>query len=388
MARKLYLFGIGGTGSRIIKAFTLLMASGCKLKNDFDVVIPFIIDPDSSNGDFRRTSEILKLYQQIRNQVFQPNDFFAQEIKNLNTLANKSSQMSIDDFHFEIEDVDQNTFGQYIGFDALDDNYGDGMDDRSFARLLYSERNLSSNLNVGFKGNPNMGSVVLNQLAEADDFKRFAETFNDDDAIFIVSSIFGGTGAAGFPLLLKNLRNKDSELPNIAKISSAPIGAITYLPYFALNAQDEINSNSFEDKAKIAIDYYNRTIIKPNKVDSLYLVGNRGNTEHLEYAVGGKDQRNKAHFLEMVGALAIFDFCEHIDQRDEQTCVKEFGIENETENIVFGDLNIANQREIARTMTKYKLFAEYLNVGLKRSLDVSPWTKSSTGMIFKVGSKN
>ena len=91
MAKKLYIFGIGGTGSRVIKSLAMLLASGCKLKNDFDTVIPIIIDPDTSNGDLNRTKDILKLYQEIRNQVNQPDDFFGQEIKTVNELANKSS---------------------------------------------------------------------------------------------------------------------------------------------------------------------------------------------------------------------------------------------------------------------------------------------------------
>ncbi len=382
MARKLYIFGIGGTGSRVIKSLVMLLASGCKLKNDFDTVIPIIIDPDNSNGDLDRTKEILKLYQEIRNQVDQPNDFFAQEIKTVHDLANKSSQVNPDNFQFNLNDVDQKTFGQYIGFDTLNDDFKNAKDDKGFTKLLYSDRNLESNLNVGFKGNPNMGAIVLNQFTDSEDFKRFGQTFSDGDAIFIINSIFGGTGAAGFPLLLKNLRG-NTDIPNSAKIRGSRIGGITYLPYFALNKKDEINSDSFEDKAKIAIDYYNRTIIKQKKIDVLYFIGNKGNTNILEYAVGGKEQKNDAHFLELAGALAIVDFCENINISVNEAVIKEFGIENDTEMIKFGDLSLMNQKEIARPLTKYKLFAEYLNIGLSKALNVSRWTKSNIKMVSK-----
>ena len=50
-------------------------------------------------------------------------------------------------------------------------------------------------MDVGFKGNPNIGSVVLNQIFESDAFNDFATSFGQGDRIFIVSSIFGGTGA-------------------------------------------------------------------------------------------------------------------------------------------------------------------------------------------------
>lgn len=379
---KLYIFGIGGTGSRVIKSLTMLLASGCKLQNNFDTVIPIIIDPDTSNGDLNRTKDILKLYQEIRNQVDQPDDFFGQEIKTVNELANQTAVVNSDHFQFNLSDVDQKTFGEYIGFNTLDNDYKNSKDDKNFIRLLYSKRNLDADLNVGFKGNPNMGAIVLNQFTDSEDFKRFGQTFNDGDAIFIINSIFGGTGAAGFPLLLKNLRGNTS-IPNSAKIRDSQIGGITYLPYFALNKKDEINADSFEDKAKIAIDYYNRTIINKNKINSLYFIGNRGNAKHLEYAVGGREQKNNAHFLEMAGALAIMDFCENIHKTDKSIQIKEFGIENNSETIVFGDLNLNNQKEIAKPLTKFKLFTEYLKVGLPKALNTSRWTKSNIKLVKK-----
>ena len=381
MARKLYIFGIGGTGSRVIKAFTMLLASGVKLKNGFDTVIPIIIDPDTSNGDLNRTKDILRLYQEIRNQVDHPSDFYAQEIKTINELTANTPVVNPDYFQFKLKDTDQNTFNQYVGFDSLSEDINE-KDDKSFMRLLYSEENLKSNLNVGFKGNPNMGSIVLNQFTNSDDFIKFAQTFNDDDAIFIVNSIFGGTGAAGFPLLLKNLRGNEN-LPRHARISVAPIGGITYLPYFALSKQDVINAESFEEKAKTAIDYYNRTIINENKINTLYFVGNKGNTNQEEYAVGGQEQKNNAHFLELAGALAIIDFCKNINALAASTQIKEFGIEKDTENVSFADLNIENAKELSGPLTKFKLYTEYLNKGLSRALGISRWTKSNIKLISR-----
>jgi hypothetical protein len=380
MAKKLYIFGIGGTGSRVLKAFTMLLASGVTLKNGFDTVIPIIIDPDTSNGDLNRTKDILRLYQEIRNQVQQPEDFYSQEIKTINELANNKPVINPEYFQFNLEGIEQSTFGQYIGFDSLSDDFKNSKDDKNFVRLLYSDSNLKSDLNVGFKGNPNMGSIVLNQFTNSDNFKKFGQTFNDGDAVFIINSIFGGTGAAGFPLLLKNLRGND-ELPHHAKIKDAQIGGITFLPYFALNKQDEVNSESFEEKTKIAIDYYNRTIIDQNQIDTLYFIGNKGNTKHFEYSVGGKEQQNDAHFLEMAGALAILDFCKNIDKENDNTQIKEFGIENVTENISFNDLNIENNKEILNPLTKFKLYTEYLKVGLPKALNVSRWTKSNIKMV-------
>lgn len=92
-------------------------------------------------------------------------------------------------------------------------------------------------MEVGFKGNPNIGSVVLNQIAHSVDFGTFASEFIDGDRIFIISSIFGGTGASGFPLLLKTLRTGNN-FQNYNIINHATIGAITMLPYFKLKPDD------------------------------------------------------------------------------------------------------------------------------------------------------
>lgn len=390
MARKLYIFGIGGTGSRVIKSLSMLFAAGVKLENDFGTVIPIIIDPDTSNGDLDRTKDILRLYQEIRNQIKDPDDFFKQELKTVNELADpKNKTISPDYFQFQLNDIDTGTFGQYIGFDFLSNSYLNSKDDKNFVKLLFSNSNLNSDLSIGFKGNPNMGSIVLNQFTNSEDFKRFGQTFGPDDAIFIINSIFGGTGAAGFPLLLKNLRGND-KLLNHAQIKDSPIGGLTYLPYFTLDGQGEINAESFEEKAKIAIDYYNRTIINQRKINVLHFIGNRGNTNAEKYAVGGAAQKNKAHFLEIAGALAIVEFCKNISsysckngQTLRETEIKEFGIERDNEIISFDDLNITNKDVFYKPLAKFRLYTQYLTTGLERAKNISRWTKSNFFVIQK-----
>jgi len=390
MAKKLYIFGIGGTGSRVIKSLAMLLAAGVKLENGFDTVVPIIIDPDTDNGDLDRTKNILKLYQEIRNQIKEPDDFFSQELKTINELADPQNKtISPDYFQFKLNDVDNLTFGQYIDFDSLETDYKKSSDDKNFVRQLYSNNNLNSSLKIGFKGNPNMGSIVLNQFTNSKDFERFGQTFKTGDAIFIINSIFGGTGAAGFPLLLKNLRGNENLL-NHAQIKNAPIGGITYLPYFTLDQQGEINPDSFEEKAKIAIDYYNRTIINQRKINVLHFIGNRGNSNFEKYAVGGTNQRNKAHFLEIAGSLSIIEFCKNVDkykcadgQTTEDTKIKEFGIEHDNENIAFGDLNIKNKEVLYKPLTKFRLFTQYLNESLEKAQNVSRWTKSNIKLVSK-----
>lgn len=48
MNGKLYIFGIGGTGSRVIKSLVMLAASGVKI--DASAIVPIIVDPDFANA--------------------------------------------------------------------------------------------------------------------------------------------------------------------------------------------------------------------------------------------------------------------------------------------------------------------------------------------------
>src|SRR6476646_7149604 len=64
---KLFLFGIGGTGARVIKSLVMLMAAGVDVKAS--KIVPILIDPDARNGDTVRTLNLLKLYKSLQGQL-------------------------------------------------------------------------------------------------------------------------------------------------------------------------------------------------------------------------------------------------------------------------------------------------------------------------------
>lgn len=183
---KLYIFGIGGTGARVMRALTMLMASGVRL--GADAVVPIIIDPDAGNADLSRTTALINTYTAISQRLDRPgeNAFFRTKIESI-----------APDNMLEIKDTTDESFKNYIGLDTMTDKASECL-----IRMLFSKKNLDSDMKVGFKGNPNIGSVVLNQIVGSDTFKEFSSQFANGDKIFIINSIFGGTGASGFPLLL------------------------------------------------------------------------------------------------------------------------------------------------------------------------------------------
>src|SRR5690625_5415396 len=148
MTKRLFLFGIGGTGARVIKSLTFLLASGGKLPGNIKTLVPILIDPDTANGDLNRTKDILRLYQSIRADIDKPDDFFGQDIKTVNELAQDNSEINAGHFQFELDGAHDNKFKEFIGYNSLDDR------DKYFLSLLYSHTNLESDLDVGFKGNP------------------------------------------------------------------------------------------------------------------------------------------------------------------------------------------------------------------------------------------
>lgn len=360
--KKLYIFGIGGTGSRVIKALTMLLASGVKLSNGFDTVVPIIIDPDIANGDLNKTGDMLIKYQNIFNQVGTGNNFFGTRISTLRQLTDGNVSNLSNNFKFSVDGSGQK-FGESIDYNGLD------AENKALIDLLFSAENIEADLTVGFKGNPNIGSIVLNKIVDSTEYKEFTNSFNQGDAIFIISSIFGGTGASGFPLLLKNLRQEDSSVTNSNIISKSAIGAITYLPYFKVSEPDEgektIDSSTFFSKAKAALSYYQHAIFDNKTLDAFYHLGDYSNN-NMKYAEGKGQQKNDAHFLEMAGALAVVDFIDSINNLNHT--IKEFGIEEDGKKLVYENLGADTKAALSLPLSKLSLFQRFLKKSKKELL--------------------
>ncbi|CAG2534047.1 hypothetical protein MAR621_03971 [Maribacter dokdonensis] len=349
---KLYVFGIGGTGARVLKSLSFLLASGVACKSDS--IVPIIIDPDSANGDLSNTTNILRHYQKIRKKLSfdtsSKNEFFKTPIEGLSS-----------NFSIKVQNSNKR-FKEFIDYGTLDSK------NKALISLLFSEKNLNADMEVGFKGNPNMGSVVLNQFNQSDDFKAFASSFAQGDKIFIISSIFGGTGASGFPLLLKNIRSADSSLDNFSLLQDAQIGAISVLPYFGVKKDEgsDIEKSTFVSKTKAALRYYQHGV--NDSVNAMYYIGDDVNKDY-ENNEGSTAQKNDAHFIELASALAILNFANTSESYENQ--VKEFGIENDVNSITFNDLNDKTKFTIFKPLTQYYLFHLYTKIKLRSKLDMN-----------------
>lgn len=372
---KLYIFGIGGTGSRVIRSLTMLLAAGVECN---DTIVPIIIDRDLANADLNRTSNLIDDYISVSKKAPRPseinkNRFFSTPIE----LLDNRLLLKLDD--------NTEVFSDYIKQSDMSEA------NKALVNMLFAEKTLGLNMTVGFQGNPNIGSVVLDQFDDAEIFQKFAEDFNDGDKIFIVSSIFGGTGASGFPLLLKNLNSSKPEMDNWGYVKNAPIGAISVMPYFNVSNQKSdknkdslVDSDTFIDKTKAALSYYQSL---DKQLDTLYYIADRERTTY-KHSKGGADQANDAHFVELASALAILDFANHTPLKSEITTYKEFGVVpgkqidaagnkiiSDCRNMSFSDLADETNKIIRKPMIQFYLYRKYLKEVFKKERKHQPYAR-------------
>ncbi len=366
---KLYVFGIGGTGARVLKSLTMLLAAGVEC--EVDSIVPIIIDRDMSNKDLSRTKLLIEDYTTVNKIAHPDKGFFNTKIELLNN-----------ELFLQLKNNTQK-FDAFIGKNSMN------KENEALMDMLFSKETLELDMSAGFQGNPNIGSVVLNQFHDSDVFKSFANQFKDGDKIFIISSIFGGTGASGFPLLRKTLQTENikgadgKDLPNWGLVNKAPIGAITVLPYFDVkSATDDslVNSDTFIDKSRAALSYYKT---EDKKLDTLYYIADK-KTSTYEHNKGGDAQKNDAHFVELAAALSILDFVDPKKQKDNihrntdndivQTTYKEFGVKATNGAFNFNGLADETKKLIINPLSRFLLFRNYMQYVFKDKVKYQPYS--------------
>lgn len=295
-----YLIGIGGTGARCMEAFVHLTGAG--LLKDNQPVKTIFVDADVSCGNLVRTQQTVDLYRKVRKLSFGPDGIFKNDIINSGFWSPVKKNCNT------LDDVFQNT--SLINKDSTKPL---GM----LYESLFTEQERTTNLDKGFRGHPAIGAAVMTEKMDINDepWKTILPQINADKnaKIFLFASVFGGTGAAGFPTIARLLQaelHKDGEGNCIAKIGGALV-----LPYFQFPPADAANSNEMQAKVeefmlntKSALDYYNKNNLLGPVFTSIYMVGENDLSEVKKFSLGSKDQKNEANIVEMYAALAAFDF--------------------------------------------------------------------------------
>ncbi len=369
---RLFIFAIGGTGSRVVKSLVMTAAAGVKPTDpatgapyrEFEI-IPLIVDPHHANEDLRRTDSLLNDYRKLRRAIHgdsaDATGFFATKISTLKSILGDSGSDIDDTFLFNLATIERQKFRELISFNSLSE------ENQAMMQMLFSADQLDTRMNIGFVGSPNIGAVALDTFKNSEEFKAFANVIADGDRIFFISSIFGGTGAAGFPIMVKNMRAADAlDITNRGTLMNAPIGALTVLPYFNLEHKEDspINKADFIVKTQSALHYYAETM-GAGSVDSLYYLGDTAASAPYINDPGQGGQRNAAHLVELIGSVAPLHFASEADGRSSKIRAFEYGLERDTATVDFNVLGPETRKMLFMPMVKWHYFSLFLDNAFK-----------------------
>lgn len=303
---KNFLVGIGGTGARVLESVIYM----CSMGYGPEELTIFMVDPDAGNGNLEKTRSLITSYQLCYDTFHKPQP----GEKDAKHPLFKTKITVPDPFVWEIFEEKNTTLSSYINYTNMYDTKREQAD---FASLLFSDEELNTKLNEGFRGHPSIGAVVMANLPEKSPFNIIWDNISDaqpnDARVFLVGSVFGGTGAAGFPTFGAREMLKFNDKAKINETTSRMLlGGALVLPYFSFAVADTsenmfVTNADFPIATKAALQYYDD---KDLGFDQLYFIGDSLNQKVGNFSVGSKTQKNLPHYIEIVAGLSAFDFFE------------------------------------------------------------------------------
>lgn len=360
--RNLYVVAIGGSGERVMRSLIMLLTSGVNV--NAQRVVPIFIENDIKSHALESCIKLLKYYS---------NSSADNKYKGLGLHTTYSKiggdQADWPSFCRTVIDVPVilNQAGDTIGnlseviggydssqpvFDRIDEEL----------RLLFTDDDLDMKLTVGFVGNPNIGSVVLNSLSlSSNTFEDLKTRFSPDDGLIVVGSLFGGTGAAGIPLVVNSINEMDDTRRPV-------LGTVAMLPYFVTNPKNDrtgniidttkynVHSDAFDAKTRAALMYYADYM---TSMDCMYYVGDGKAKDVYAHCIGGSGQDNRAHLVEVMAALSIIDFSNQL--RNTSTTYKRpvWGINDDGDiNKLPTNITGVKNKDLARALVKFRMMRQ------------------------------
>ena len=128
--KRIFVFAIGGTGSRVLRSFNMLLAAGIKGMDSELQIVPIIIDYDVVNGDKILVTDCLENYGCLHKKFApgtQDDAFFMANISHLKDVATPGGNRGndIESKNFDIYFAPENTtvsFAKSIGYNLMTGN--------------------------------------------------------------------------------------------------------------------------------------------------------------------------------------------------------------------------------------------------------------------------
>ncbi|MDR0573067.1 MAG: tubulin-like doman-containing protein [Tannerella sp.] len=318
MAQNIFVTGIGGTGMRCIEAFTHLCAIGMFDNTDVHLLA---LDTDKDNGNFTRLKNLKEAYiktKGVNKKQFALHDTFFSANLHYYQFSPDYSRLST--------------------FDALY-GYGDAKfsnpDKAAIADLLLTDNAKEFDLKHGYRAQTHLGSMlmyhsIINDIKMNDksDLKRWLQELitasnSGNPRVFILGSVFGGTGASSIPVIPKAIKEAAALISDATDIErNAYFGATLLTSYFSFplpgdreKATQKViaTSDKFALNSQAAMMFYEADETVKKTYQKFYMMG----TEGMEWQpgkvkdktiTGGEAQENDSHYIEMLAAFAAYHF--------------------------------------------------------------------------------
>lgn len=208
------ILAVGGTGAKVAEAAVNLMSLGLPMTTDQegkgyaclnanDALTIIRIDPDKACRD-QDLQGAIKLYQEIqkyggRGQI---RGLWSLELRELVKIHPMDALSGPKD-----EETLKAKLASNVGQDLA----------VKILRLFYTESDLTTSLDRGFFQKPYIGSAVIASMAETKVeaapalIQHLKQYKNKRLRVFIVGSMYGGTGAAGIPVLSRIVKYETAE---------------------------------------------------------------------------------------------------------------------------------------------------------------------------------
>lgn len=292
-----YAIGIGGTGAKCLESLIYLAAAGLMPENNEPLFILFI-DPDGANGSLGRAGELLEIYKEGQSNRIAGAPFLkTQIISSINRVWSPLTEQN-------------NNLGNYVSYGTLDTPL------KHLFNILYSPQEKETSLDKGFRGHPSIGAAVMASAVNLDSVEPWKKIKQEIELqtnsgkqvkVMLFGSIFGGTGASGFPTVARLFKNWSKQ------INEKPfqIGGTLMLPYFSFETvgggELKAEAKDFLLNTQAALQYY----YQKNEIedfDATYLLGSHDPRQVRTTAIGGQQQENDPHWIELYAGLAALDF--------------------------------------------------------------------------------
>lgn len=320
MAEKCFCYCIGGTGARIAEVAAHLCTMN--MLNDKNITF-IVVDKDEECGGTKRAKKVIS-YTEVISEIKGSDSNSGRLCRSrLSSKEDGNPTKAPWNFTKAIENIQGNNNGNASLKNALG---GNNSDNEILFDAFYSKSEQDSPTSEGFYGHPSIGALMFKYMMKntnddiAEPVLNYLTGHTDDVVkVFIIGSVFGGTGASVFSNLAAHIRDKSSGMNNIN--NRLLISGVLLLPYFSFgastNENPRINDMEFFAKSRTALEQYSMDNFMRNldadgnykgNFDTIYICGQNPLHKVGKYSEGGSTQENHFDLVDLIAAYAMVDF--------------------------------------------------------------------------------